>query len=344
MIDVINKRCLHDGCDILPNYGLPGKKPEYCKKHATAKMVDLKSKTCLFEGCDIQPVYGLKGKKPEFCKKHATADMIDVKHETCLHDGCMSRPVYNFPGQKIAFCIKHRTPGMIKRSKSKCKAPKCREIATFGRHDLIPIHCETHKTDDERNLVERNCESCGLLMILDATNKCEFCNPEIFKVVALAKQTAIMQYLDNRTDLPTPLSTDTIIEGGVCGKERPDRIYDLSDKILIIECDEHQHKDRPCLCEQTRMINIGQSFGGLPTYFIRWNPDNYIPFKKDKEPEPLAVRNKLLGDLIRDIVNHMITLPHNMVTALYLYYNGWQSLAKEPWQTLLAYDKLEVIV
>jgi hypothetical protein len=38
-------------------------------------------------------------------------------------------------------------------------------------------------------------------------------------------------------------STDKIVEGGICGKERPDRIYDLGDKIIVLECDEHQHRE-----------------------------------------------------------------------------------------------------
>ena len=344
MINVISKTCKFDGCTTQPTFGLPGKKAEFCKTHATADMVNVKDKTCKFDGCTTRSTFGLPGKKAEFCSKHSTADMINVISKTCKFDGCTTLPIYGLPGQKIAFCSKHRSPGMIKRSKSKCKVTKCREIATFGKTDLIPIHCETHKLDDELNLVERKCTSCGLMMILDVTNKCEFCNPETFKTVALAKQTAIMQYLDERPDLPVPLSTDKIIEGGSCGKERPDRIYDLIDKILVIECDEHQHKNRACLCEQTRMINIGQSFGGLPTYFIRWNPDNYNPKDSKKEPEPMTTRNKLLGDLIHDISTKRIILPHSMVCVLYLYYDGWQSLFKERWQTLLAYDKKGIVV
>jgi len=86
----------------------------------------------------------------------------------------------------------------------------------------------------------------------------------------LAKQNDLMNYLDAR-DLKG-VSTDIVIDKGECGKERPDRVYDFGDKIVILECDEYQHRDRQCLCEQTRMVNIGQSFGGIPVYFIRWNP------------------------------------------------------------------------
>jgi hypothetical protein len=112
-------------------------------------------------------------------------------------------------------------------------------------------------------------------MILDNNNKCEFCNPTMFKTYNLAKQNNLMDYLDTLSNIPSPISTDKIVNGGECGKERPDRIYDFNDKIIIVECDEHQHTNYTQECEKIRMINICQSFGGLPVYFIRWNPDNY---------------------------------------------------------------------
>lgn len=92
-----------------------------------------------------------------------------------------------------------------------------------------------------------------------------------------------MSYLDQRELYG--MSTDTTVDGGACGLERPDRVFDFNDKIIILECDEDQHKSRPCLCEQTRMVNLGQAFGGIPVYFIRWNPDDYNPKDPRKLPE-----------------------------------------------------------
>lgn len=83
---------------------------------------------------------------------------------------------------------------------------------------------------------------CGLTMILDADKKCEFCVPTKFNAGRLAKQNALMDFLDKRGLKGT--STDKIVEGGVCGKERPDRIFDNGSFVVILECDEHQHMDR----------------------------------------------------------------------------------------------------
>ena len=156
--------------------------------------------------------------------------------------------------------------------------------------------------------------------------------PESWTVVRLAKQNALMDYLDFR-DLKGN-STDIMIDGGICGKERPDRVYDFGDKIIILECDEHQHQERVCLCEQTRMVNIGQSFGGIPVYFIRWNPDDYIPENNKKAPESISIRHKLCGDLITDIKKNKVILPKALVSAIYLYYDDWSSLSNQKWNIL----------
>jgi hypothetical protein len=142
-----------------------------------------------------------------------------------------------------------------------------------------------------------------------------------------------MNYLDSR-DL-NGNQTDKTIDGGVCGKERPDRIYDFGAVIVVLECDENQHQERACHCEQTRMINIGQSFGGTPVYFIRWNPDDY---SSKKQPELLSRRYKMVGELLKSIRDKKITLPTALVSAFYMYYDGWTSYNEEEWHILQSYN------
>jgi len=59
------------------------------------------------------------------------------------------------------------------------------------------------------------------------------------------------------------------------GKERPDVLWELADRIVILEVDEDQHLGRPCECEQTRMMNISQALGCQRTIWIRYNPDEF---------------------------------------------------------------------
>lgn len=340
MIDVRSKRCEYDGCgSVNPTFDNLGGKGRFCTSHKAANMIDVKNKRCEYEGCSsITPVFDIPGGKGRFCAKHKTSDMLDVKNKRCEYETCETGASYGKPGLQKSHCFQHRQIGMIRRPNATCR--DCKEPAIYGIN-RVPRHCEAHKTSDDENLVERPCASCGLPYILDKDNKCENCNPDVFATARLAKQNGLMNFLDAQ-DLKGD-STDKIVEGGVCGKERPDRIYDLGDKILVLECDEHQHQERACTCEQTRMVNIGQSFGGTPVYFIRWNPDDYSPANSRKKPEDIKKRYKLVGDFIADIKANRATLPDALVSALYMYYDDWSSLAEEEWKVITPYSTNEVV-
>jgi hypothetical protein len=334
MIDVESKKCEYNNCDTIPNFGISGGKIQYCSIHKTTLMIDLRNKKCLFKDCGKQPHFGLIGEKPKYCASHKQINMIDLLYKKCKQNNCILKASYGLPGTPLSHCSKHRIPGMIRRSNSKCIIKECKEKAHYGNLNYKPIHCETHKDENDINLIEKECCKCGLVMILDTNNICEYCNPESFKRVVLAKQNALMEYLDSRNDLPNQSTTDTIIDNGICGKERPDRVYELEDKIIVLECDEFQHKSRSCECEQIRMINIGQIFGGTPVYFIRWNPDDYIPFT-NKALDKITKRYKLVGDLVRDISLNKIDVPHALISVIYLYYDNWNEFNDEKWKIIL---------
>ena len=236
MINTGSKKCEYRDCDkISASFDMPGGKGRFCSIHATPGMVNVKDKRCAHPGCDkVTPNFDLPGGKGRFCLIHKTPEMVNVKRKMCENPTCTTGALYGKPGTPKTHCAKHRVPGMIRRPNGKCKSPRCREPAIYGTN-YTPRHCEAHRLPEEQNLVERECVSCHMTMILNATDHCEFCDPATFATARLAKQTALFNYLDARTDLPTPLTTDTIIDGGVCGKERPDRTYDLGDKILILE-------------------------------------------------------------------------------------------------------------
>ena len=279
------------------------------------------------KGCELRASYSLKGNEAEWCAMHKKDKTINTRHTHCEECDILTR--YGLPGRKPTHCSTHKKPGMLRFPNARCTSTTCKSPAIYGTN-WTPSHCEEHKTEEDQNLVEKSCASCGLLYVLDRENKCEHCAPASFATARLAKQNALMAYLDARGLSGT--STDVQIESGVCGKERPDRVYDFGDKIVILECDEHQHMDRQCLCEQTRMINIGQSFGGTPVYFIRWNPDEYSTDKKVQES--LKKRYTTVGDLLRDLHDGIYSLPEGLVSALYMYYDGWTCLKQEEWKIL----------
>jgi hypothetical protein len=247
--------------------------------------------------------------------------MVDVVSKRCAAVGCTTLASYGGLGLSLSACAQHKKPGMSRKPRARCVL--CKDLAIWGGLDGAAIRCELHKLGEDVNIMERKCGSCGLLGVLDKKDRCETCDPDAFKKARLAKQNAAFAYLDSRGLRGT--QTDKMIDGGACGRERPDRVYETPEFILVVECDEHQHDDRPCLCEQTRMVNIGQAYGGTPVHFLRWNPDAYTPLQGREVA--LKKRHELLGDVVRDILGHRMPLPQGvLVSALYLFYDHFAGL------------------
>ena len=332
MVDVKHKTCEYDHCTIRATFDIKGGNGRFCVNHKQDNMVNISHRYCQHIDCTVRPNFDIKGGKGKYCATHKENNMIDIANKCCIVDNCIVRARYGKPGHKSTHCTSHREKGMICNSTAKCI--ECKDIAVWGKN-MIPTHCELHKTADQHNLVEQTCSSCGLLYILDSNNMCEHCNPVSWNKTVLLKQKSLMTYLDSRG--LNGNTTDRIIDGGQCGMERPDRVYDFGNKIIILECDEHQHRDRICVCEQTRMINISQSFGGIPVYFIRFNPDKYTSKHTEIQEENISKRYKLCGDLIQDIKMERITLPLSLVSAIYLYFDGWSSIDQEKWHIITSF-------
>jgi EsV-1-7 cysteine-rich motif len=334
MVDVKHNTCEEKGCQLRPNYNIKGEKGgRFCKEHKQDGMVDVSHATCEFEDCSTRPNYGFKGENGRRCVKHKLPNMIDLMNKTCSVEQCLTRARYGHPGIPAIRCTQHREMGMIAFPTARCK--QCKKSALWGK-DMKLLHCDEHKQGDEQNIVERPCKSCNLMSILDMNDLCEHCHPGSFIRATLAKQKSLMAYLDHRGLCGT--TTDKRIDNGSCGNERPDRIFELDDKVIIIECDEYQHKDRPCECEQTRMVNIGQSFGGTPVYFIRFNPDDYQSPYQIEPNASLIQRYQLCGDLIQSILQRSISLPNALVSSIYLYFDKWNGIQNEEWHIITPLD------
>jgi hypothetical protein len=346
MSDVVNKKCIIDKCPIRPTFNYKGLKAEYCEEHMKKGMVNVNDKLCEEKDCITRASFGIELKKPTHCLLHKEPSMFNVVSKSC--EKCkIHQPVYGKPGSPSSHCVGCREPGMIRRSKTKCKTKNCKQPAVYGTKGTAN-HCETHKKSDELNYVEKPCVKCNLPMILDKDDVCEFCNPEMFKNARLEKQNNLLNYLDKniKNDNILFISTDNIIDKGDCGDERPDRVYELYDRIIIVECDEHQHKDRPCLCEQTRMINISQKFMSeisRPVYFIRFNPDDYKP-GNGEDMVDIKDRYKYITSLIKDLLmnDNNIVNDNSFLSVCYLYFDQWieeNKDLKSLWISLLDFDK-----
>ena len=114
---------------------------------------------------------------------------------------------------------------------------------------------------------------------------CSWCEPRAFKQSRI-KEAKVVAYLQEWAGSGfVPLYTrwnkeNPDADRDLCGRSRPDVVYDLGTHIVIVEIDEHQHKNTSYTprCEQIRMAKITDGYrtvpgAVIPVYFIRFNPD-----------------------------------------------------------------------
>jgi hypothetical protein len=76
------------------------------------------------------------------------------------------------------------------------------------------------------------------------------------------------------------------------------------DRVVVVECDEHEHNSEAVLCEVTRMLDVAAQHrlrSDLPLHFIRFNPDGYKVDGRAQKPK-MAERHKELVLAIEESV------------------------------------------
>lgn len=322
-IDVVSKQCREPGCTTKPSCGPPGTKERlYCKVHKRADDVNVVSKRCQALGCTIIPTYGPpETKEGLYCNIHKRVDDVDVKHKQCLAPGCATRPNYGIPGSMPERCYTHIEPGMIMNPRKRCD--QCTELGIWGRSRVAADRrCDAHRCFDDKNLIEGRCVSCGLECVLDKQGTCLLCG-EAGKIKR--------QFLDKQRRVKTVIerefkveSYDKIIDSGVCSRKRPDFVIDGTYRKVVVEIDEYQHKrgnEYGPDCEYRRMWDITQALG-MPTVFVRYNPDPYAGADGKRCDPAQSVREAALVSWIKTLLDREPPAG-GFASALYLYYDGF---------------------
>jgi hypothetical protein len=85
-----------------------------------------------------------------------------------------------------------------------------------------------------------------------------------------------------------------------------------TDRVVLVECDEDEHKRESVLCEVTRMLDVAAQHAmknGLPLHFIRFNPDGYIVEGRPQKPT-MGERHKELLLAIEEPVAVPLTITY----------------------------------
>lgn len=322
-----NKKCISPGCDYYALRGFPGCGRTYCETHAKhIPKLEKKRQPCSYEKCTETATHGYTSKT--CCELHKKDDMKNLIHTECNIKNCNARATWGIPGNKSIQCPTHAKddPRMVFRPRILCETKGCGRIAIYGPNDEV-IRCEICKDDDDINLIEKPCETCLFDAILNENNMCESCTKNLVEPIRLRKQNNLMNYLDFHGMVGN--STD-VVPSESCNMERPDRVYYFGHNVIILECDEEQHKRYTNECEIVRMFNIAQDNGGQKVYFIRFNPDKY-----NNGDATLPERYKLLLQILEGIRDETYKLPQDyFCSALYLYYDGWNINNINDWKVI----------
>jgi hypothetical protein len=126
------------------------------------------------------------------------------------------------------------------------------------------------------------------------------------------------------------LFTDQKITGG-CSRRRPDIAIDLYTHIIILECDEEQHKEYNC--ENKRIMELFQDFGNRPMVILRFNPDSFIDENKKKQKGCFGYSDKnkqliiypifetRINSFIDQIKYHVKTIPKKELAIEHYFYD-----------------------
>ena len=191
------------------------------------------------------------------------------------------------------------------------------------------------------------CSSCHLTVVAKRGDVCASCNPLPSKK-SKDKEKRIAAFLQDPENELIPFTrwNKTIPDAQLCGKYRPDFVWELSmmQKMfgfgfseeeeggggdpcfaVILEVDEHQHKYRSYSlgCELKRMGEIVQSFNGLPVHFKRFNPDSFkLKSLKVRRANYLQYhRLGILRERLKDTFNDP-NFADNLITIEYLFYDN----------------------
>ena len=320
MENVINKRCQEPGCKKQPTFGLEWGKATHCSNHALNGMENVTSKRCQEPGCKTRATFGLEWGKATHCFDHALDDMQDVINKRCLEPGCKTGPRYGNHMTGRAFCAAHRDKAQHWKLTT-CKQSGCRRFATHSETGGFPFtFCDNHAPEGFSSCKEQRCLGCGFMFLCDEEQLCLFSCTSKHQDYVKRTENSLSDFLQKKG---VTFIRDSA-PAGSCTRRRPDFVFQTPYGVILVENDENQHKSNLCTCEQSRMIELHQSFGEA-VHFIRFNPDRFVQSSTGKTgfvelPKRHVELYKILQKLLKN-PQHFFQA-HSALSARYMYYDN----------------------
>jgi hypothetical protein len=174
------------------------------------------------------------------------------------------------------------------------------------------------------------CPQCRLTTTSTRNTLCSVCRRfNTGDMPIKQKEASFKKYLHAciaREELPRYTSHDKTVSPGLekllFGSNRPDFLFKLQDRWIILEVDESQHASKTYSCERRRELELCNCAGSLPVYFIRFNPDVFSTgdktTRKRVAQETIERRHAKVVDEVKKAVS--AKAPHGL-TFVKLFYN-----------------------
>ena len=335
--------CKELNCELRAFYNFENDewKCLYCKIHKKQGMVYLKKRRiCIEEFCNKHPNFNFEDEKyPDYCNTHKKDNMIDIKNKRCKEENCIKSPNFNLPDKKGGlYCFDNKSDKMIDVCSKRCLEKDC-EIRPKFNYDgkKNGIYCSKHKLENMINVYAIKCKNdCGTqLETMKYKHYCLRCFINLFPNETISRNYKVKEIY--MTDFIKDQFKDEVMifdkTVGACSRRRPDCYIDKFTHVIIVECDENQHRETSC--ENKRMMELFQDFGNRPIIFIRFNPDTYINEQNKKIVSSFKYHNKLGVPLIRNkeewdnrldllkitINKWLITIPNKEITIEKLFFD-----------------------
>lgn len=176
MINVCDKKCIHEGCNKSPNFNLPSEPNAlYCLEHKKEGMIGKNSKKCQHYKCKSEAIYGFIGKRKQFCENHKSETMVNLETE---YKCSKCEKEYEFIVDNCKFCLNH-CPNKEYEIKLKRKCKYCEhEESNFVCNECKQI--STKKEWSVIRYIKKNIDTKFKHNTSEPVKECSNVRPDVF--------------------------------------------------------------------------------------------------------------------------------------------------------------------
>ena len=132
------------------------------------------------------------------------------------------------------------------------------------------------------------CTHCRLTMVRTKGSECSVCRRFRDGSAPLKQKEFAVKCVLEKAILDSVIPQYTLHDKAIAlgldkiwfGASRPDWVWMLEDRWIVLEVDENQHSGANYSCERKRELQICNIAASLPVFFIRFNPDSFSTASK----------------------------------------------------------------